>query len=309
MSARRERVGLGAMARGGGRTASHYTGTVLAVFVTQWLIASAAGLAIMQVLESVFAKRPRFDEAVGGDLVALFECIRHAPIAFMASFWIGLGAVLLWIVASWFLTGGVYAVAHERPEGKRETAKAFGAGGATTFLVYVRLAAISLALHLIVVVALLLGLGAAAPRIAHALTLGGLLLPLAMGLLPAVVLALYFWTAIDYARAELTVRRPTHEELGAFRALVRALVFVARRPVALGHAALGWLAFLVLSLGYMWAAQGHAMLGTGGAIALFVIRSGLSLVRFSVKFAVMGGQIELTETRPPPARRVVEPAA
>jgi hypothetical protein len=309
MSRTRDKLGLGAMIKAGARTASRYTGTVLGVFVVQSLLAGAAGLAIAQVLASEFATAPRFDEAVAGDLTALIECVRHAPAAFLASIWIAFAAILLWIVASWFLVGGVYAVAHERPEGKRETARCFGAGGAATFLVYVRLAVVSAALELIVVIAFLLGLGAASARMQHALTLTEMLVPLAVGLLPGVVLGLFVWTAVDYARAELTVRRPTHEELGAARALVRGLVFVARRPLALGHAALGWLAFVVLTVGYAWAAMGHAMLGTGGAIALLVIRLGLSLVRFALKFAMLAGQIELTETRPPPARRVVEPVA
>src|SRR5262249_6651400 len=143
MATRRERIGLGAMVRAGARAASRYTGTVLGVFVVQSLLAGAAGLAIAQVLGSEFARRPRFDEAVAGALTALIECVKHAPAAFLASFWIAIAAILLWIVASWFLVGGVYAVAHERPEGKRETARCFGAGGATTFLVYVRLAIVS----------------------------------------------------------------------------------------------------------------------------------------------------------------------
>ena len=235
---RRDRVGLGAMVRAGGRTSSRYTGTVLGVFVLQWLLAGAAGFGIAQVLGSEFAKRPRFDEAVGGDLTALVECIKHAPSAFKASFWIGVAAVVLWNVCSWFLVGGVYAVAHERPDGKRETARCFGAGGAATFLVYLRLAVLASALHLLVLVALILGLGAAGERMVHALSLPGLFVPLLIGLLPAILIGIYVSTAVDYARAELTVRRPTHEELGAFRALVRALVFVARRPVALDHAAL-----------------------------------------------------------------------
>jgi hypothetical protein len=297
------------MARAGLRTTSHYTGTVLGVFLVQSLLAGAAGLAIMQVLASVFAQRPRFDEAVAGDPTAMIECLKHAAVAFKASFWIALGAVLLWSIASWFLVGGVYAVAHERPEGKRETARAFGAGGAATFLVYVRLALLSIVLHLIVMVALMFGLSAAASRMLHALTLPGLLMPLAIGLLPGVLVGLYVWTAIDYARAELTVRRPGHDDLGALRCLLRAMVFVARRPVALAHAAAGWTTFLVVTLVYAWAAQGHIMLGTGGAVALLVIRLGLSLIRFALKFGMLAGQIELTETRPPPARRVVEPAA
>ena len=305
----RERIGLGAMISAGGRAASRYTGTVLAIFVVQTLLAVAVLLSIAQVLGAEFATRPRFDDAVAGDAVAFVECVRHAPSVFLASFWIAAAAILLWVVASWFLIGGVYAVAHERPEGKRETARCFGAGGAATFLVYVRLALVSLALDLVVVLALLMGLAAARARMEHALTLPGLLVPLAVGLLPGVLLALYVWTAIDYARAELTVRRPTHEELGAARALLRGLVFVARRPVALGHAALAWLAFVAVSVGFAWAAMGHAMLGTGGAIALLVLRLGVCLVRLAVKFGMLAGQIELTETRPPPARRVVEPAS
>jgi hypothetical protein len=309
MTGRREPVSLGEMVRAGGRTVSTYTGTVLGVFVVQTLVAAAAGIAIMQVLAAVFAQRPRFDEAVSGDLVALIECVRHAAVAFKASFWIGMGAVLFWVIASWFLIGGIYAVASERPEGKRATARTFGAGGASTFLVYLRLAALSLVLHVVVLFALLYGLGAGWERAHDALTLTGLILPVAIGLLPGMLLLLYLWTAIDYARAELTVRRPTHDDLGALRALIRGLVFVARRPVALAHTALGWVVFGGVTLGFAWAAHGHAMLGTSGAVALLVIRQGVSLVRFGVKFAVLAGQVALTETRPPPPRRVVEPAA
>jgi len=309
MTGRREPIGLRGMTRAGGRAVSTYTGTVLGVFVVQALVAAAAGVAIMQVLAAVFAQRPRFDEAVSGDLVALVECVRSAAVAFKAAFWIGAGAILLWVIASWFLIGGINAVASERPEGKRATARTFGAGGASTFLVYVRLAALSLLLHVLVLAVLLYGLGAGWDRAEGALTLPGLIVPIAIGLLPGMLLVLYLWTAIDYARAELTVRRPTHDDLGALRALSRALVFVARRPVALAHTALGWLAFFGLTLVYMWAAHGHAMLGTGGAVALLVIRLGLSLVRFAVKFGVLAGQVALTETRPPPPRRVVEPAA
>jgi len=57
-------------------------------------------------------------------------------------------------------------------------------------------------------------------------------------------------------------------------------------------------------LGSVWLAQGHSMYGTEGAITLFVLRQGVSLARMAVRFGVMGGQIELSRTRPPPPRRV-----
>ncbi len=305
----REGVGLRAMIRTGGRALATYTGTLLGVFAVQVVLSGIVWFSFTQVLASEFAHRPVFDDAVGGDLVAMIECLRHAPQAVRAMLWIGLGAVFLWIVMSWFFIGGIYAVVFERPDGKRDTARVFGAGGAATFFVYLRLAVISLALHVLVIGVLLFGLGAGAARAAAAMTAFDLVAPLAIGMVPGLVLLLILWTALDYARAELTVRRPTHDDLGAVRALVRGLVFIARRPVGLAHNALGWLAFVLVSLGFAWAAQGHAMLGAGGAVALIVIRLGVALLRMAIKVAMLAGHIELTETRPPPPRRVVEPAA
>jgi hypothetical protein len=305
----REGVSLRSMVRAGGRALATYTGTALGVFAVQVVFTGIAFFAIMQVLAAVFAHRPLFDDAVDGDLVALLECIRHAAQATRAMFWIGLGAIFLWVVTSWFLIGGIYAVVAERPEGKRDTARIFGAGGAATFFVYLRLAVVALALHILVLGVLLFGLGAGAARAATAMSAFEFVAPLAIGAVPGFLLLLVVWTAIDYARCELAARRPTHGELGAVRALIRGFVFIARRPVSLAHGALGWLAFIAVSIGFAWAAQGHAMMGTSGAIALVVIRLGVALVRSAIKFAMLAGHLELTETRPPPPRRVVEPAA
>lgn len=305
----RDGVSLRSMVRAGGRALATYTGTALGIFVVQVALAAVAGFAIMQLLAAAFAHRPLFDAAAEGDLVAIIACLRHAADGMRAMLWIGLAAVLLWIVASWFLIGGAYAVIFERPDGRRDTARVFGAGGAATFFAYLRLALLSFALHVIVLAVLLMGVGAGAARGATAMTAFALLAPLVIGALPGLVLLLVLWTALDYARAELTVRRPTHDDLGALRAFGRGLVFLVRRPVSLAHTALGWLAFVLVSVGFAWAAQGHAMLGTGGAVALIVIRLGVALVRHAIKFAMLAGHIELTETRPPPPRRVIEPAA
>ena len=110
-------------------------------------------------------------------------------------------------------------------------------------------------------------------------------------------------TVIDYARVELTLRHDTHEP-GAVATYLRALVFVLRRPVTLVHGALGWLAFVAITVGYAYLAQGHPMYGAEGAITLFVIRQGVALARMAVRFGVLAGQVELGRTRPAPPRRV-----
>ena len=80
--------------------------------------------------------------------------------------------------------------------------------------------------------ALGIGVGYLAERIATAITVGELIGPLVLGLGPAALLHVLASTAIDYARAELVLRRPTHASLGALRALIRAIGYLARRPVA-----------------------------------------------------------------------------
>jgi hypothetical protein len=300
-------LGLGAMIAAGGRAVSEFTGMVLGLFAVQAMLALGSGLVVAQLLASQFATRPMFDAAVDGDLASLIEVLRGEPALMSASQWLSLAAVLLWMVLSWFLVGGALAVLTERPRGRRETARAFGAGGASTFFVFVRLGLASAVLHVALVgPALILGMGAAAPHLRSALTLPPFFAALVLGLLPAALIALFLGTAADYARAELTRQRPSHEGLGAMRALGRAMVFVVRRPLTLGHATVGWLAFFAVSALYAWGSHGHAMLGASGAISLLVLRQVLSLVRMVFKVGVIGGQVELGATRAPPPRQVVD---
>lgn len=300
--------GLSVMLRGGTRAVSQYTGMLLALFVVHVLMAWGAGLVIMSILADAFADRPLFDEAVDGDLVALAEIVRDAGPVIGAVGWVALGAVVAWAMASWFLAGGILSVFTERPRGRAETARCFGAGGATYFLVFARLALISLLYHVPVLFILGFGVEYAGAQIEHALTMGEVVRALVIGLLPAALAHVVVSTIIDYARAELVLRRPGHESLGAVRVAFRATGYVFRRPVAFGHVLLYWLAFAALSLGFAWLAHGRAMLGTEGALALFALRQGVVLLRMAARVAVMAGQVELTATRPPPPREVVPPA-
>jgi hypothetical protein len=192
----------------------------------------------------------------------------------------------------------------ERPRGRTDTARCFGAGGATYFLVFARLALVSLLYHLPVFFLFILGVEHVGSKFEHALTVGELIGPLVVGLLPAAIAHVIVSTVIDYARAEIVLRRPSHESLGATRAALRATGYVFRRPVALLHVVVYWLFFVGVSLAFAWLAHGRAMLGVGGAMALFALRQGVALLRLAARTAVIAGPVDLTATRPPPPREV-----
>jgi len=296
------RVGLVAMLRSGWRAVADYTGTFFGLFVVQALIALGAAFVIERVLADVFATRPLFDDGVDGDLLALMEALADASATVRAIGWIGFGAILLWMLMSWFLVGGLISVLHEQPTGRRDTARCFGAGAAGHFFVMLRLGVMSLALHVIVVFVLAQGVIAAGPAIDRALAFRDVVWALVLAITPAILLTVLLWTILDHARVELVLRRGTHERLGALQALLRAAVFVFRRPVALLHVGLWAAAFLGLSMLYAWAAWGQEMLGASGALALLGVREGLALVRMGLKVVLIGGQVELGLTRPAPPR-------
>jgi hypothetical protein len=243
-----------------------------------------------------------FDDAVDGDAVALVWCLRYARPSFVACGGIVFAAVLLWQLVSWFLTGGLYGVFAQRPEGRGETSRCFGVSGAATYLAYARLALCSLPGLVIAMFAFASGLAWAMPRFERALTVGDLLGPLAVALLPALAILHVLWTISDYARVELTLRHDSHDP-SVVATYVRTAAFVLRRPVTLVHSGLGWLLFVLVSLGYAYLAHGHPMYGAEGAVTLFVIRQGVALLRTAIRVGVLAGQIELGKTRTLPPRR------
>lgn len=296
------RHGLGDLISAGGRAVSRYTGTVLAVFIVQSLIAAACMLGITFVFVQAFAHLPMFDDAVDGDLVAVLWIARYHTPSFVAAGGIVFATIVLWQLVSWFLAGGLYGVFAQRPETRSETARMFGASGAATYLAYARLAACSLPGWMLVFVVFRVTTNTIASRLDTALSIGDLVGPIAFVLVPTLLLLHFFWTVTDYARVELTLRRETHDP-SAVMTYFRSLAYVLRRPLTLVHAGFGWLAFLIVTLAYMFIAQGHPMYGAEGAVTLFVARSGVSLLRLTIHVGVMAGQLELGRTRPLPPRR------
>ncbi|HSD89586.1 MAG TPA: hypothetical protein VLB44_18775, partial [Kofleriaceae bacterium] len=196
------RLSFGDMLGAGPRAIGRYTGTLLAAFVVQTIVAAACMAAIAVVLSMTFAKLPMWDDAVDGDLVSLLWCLRHGKATFMACTGLVFGAVLLWQLASWFIVGGIYGVLANRPEGRAETARCFGASGTATYLAYARLALCSIPGWFLVITVFGYSLLLVEKRwpIEYALTLPQLFGSLAIALLPALFLMHVLWTISDYAR-------------------------------------------------------------------------------------------------------------
>jgi hypothetical protein len=296
------RLGLGDLFGAGGRALSRYTGTLFAVFIAQSLLAAGCLVAIFVVLAQVFSHLPMFDDAVDGDLVALIYCLKWGKPSFLAIAGIIFGGLVIWQLISWFLVGGLYGVLDTRPEGRRETARVFGASGAATYLAYARLALCALPGWIVVLFALFVGLGMVSPGLETALTVPQVVGPLFLAVLPAMLLAHYLWTVTEYARIELTLRSGTHD-VGVIATYLRTLLWVARRPLTLLHSGFGWFVVFLVTLAYAYLAAGHPMYGTDGAITLFLVRLGVSLLRMAIRFGVLAGQVELGRTRPLPRQR------
>lgn len=297
------RLGLGELLRVGARAVSKYTGTLLAVFVVQTLLALACMLGIAFTLARAFAHVPLFDQAVDGDLVATIYVVRYGEASLLAIGGIIVGALLVWQLVSWFLAGGLYGVLAQRPEGRGDTARCFGASGTTTYLAYARLAVCALPGYVLVAFLLGTGINLVAPGFERALTVWQLVGPLVLASLPALLLLHVVWTVTDYARVELTLRHDTHDP-GVLATYLRTVVYVIKRPLTLVHGAIGWLLFLLVTVAYAYLAHGHPMYGTDGAIMLFLVRQGVALLRMAIRVGVMAGQVELGKTRALPPRRV-----
>jgi hypothetical protein len=287
----------------GPRAVSRYTGTLLAVFVAQSIVGVACMLAVAFVFAQAFSHLTMFNEAVDGDLVALFYCLRYGQPSLVATGGIVFGAVVVWQLASWFLVGGLNGVLAQRPEGRGDTARCFGASGATTYLAYARLALCSLPGWIVVLFVFGACSSLVVDRIDHALTVAELVGPLALVALPALILLHFLWTVADYARAELTLRYETHDP-GVVATYLRTVGYVIRRPVTLVHGASGWLIFALLTAAYAYLSHGHPMYGAEGAVTLFIARQGVSLLRMATRLGILAGQIELGRTRALPPRRI-----
>ena len=296
-------VSLGKMIGRGARVLRRYPGLVGTLYAAQLAVALGAGWVMTRILAAAFAGQPLFDAAVDDDAVALVTIVAERGIVFQSVMWVGIGAIGSYAVLSWFVTGGLIATLLERPRGRRDTARCFGAGGAATFFAYARLTLLSLVPYTIALVAFGLGLERASDGLRYALTIGDVIRALFPNLAPAAILLWIAFCAVDYARIDLS----RYPKQSSTRALLRAYkkLFTVRWPLV--HVLMYYLAFIAISLVFLAATVDRPTLGPGGAVLLFAARQLTSMVRFAAKIVLVGGQVELAATFGAPTPRVKKP--
>lgn len=296
-------VPLSKMISRGAHVLRRYPGLVGTLYAIQFAVAFGAGWVMTRILATAFANQPLFDAAVDDDTVALVTVIAAKPTVFASVAWVGIGALGLYAVLSWFLSGGLIATLLETPRGRRETARCFGAGGASTFLAYARLGLLSVIPYGIALVVAGFGLDRASDGLIYALDVGDVAGALIPNLAPAAIILWIAFTAVDYARIDLS----RYPEQSSARALLRGYkrVFTTRWPLV--HVLMYYLAFIAISLVFLAATVDRPMAGVGGALGLFAIRQITSMIRFAAKVVLVGGQVELAATFEPPQPRARKP--
>lgn len=271
--------------RGGTRALRRFPGLVVALYLVQVALSAGAAALMMMLMVRAFGSRPLFDRAMDGDMAALLTSLRGEAGVIVALFWIGVGAVVLYAVVSWFLTAGLIAVFLDAPSRGRESVRWFGAAGASNFFPFMRLGLWSLLPYAIVLGVAGFGMGMTGSA-EHALDPIGLLQTIGLGLAPAIGLHWIVATAIDYARVDLV----RHPGLSSARALMRGFRMIGRHPLALFHT----LGYGILFVGI---SVGHVSLTGGGAVeglaALILLRQLAGFLRFAAHVMLIGGQVEL----------------
>lgn len=285
------RHAIGAMLRHGVHGLRAYPGLFACLYLVQLAISGGAA-AIMGVLMSgAWGKSETLTRAASGDAAALAFLLRDGPHVIAALFWLLAGAVALYALLSWYLAGGLNAVLLSRPADRRDTARVFGAGGAFTFLAYLRLGLLSLVPYAIIAASAGIGLSAVKERLQYALTMGDVLGALVLALAPALALWWLHGSAVRYARIALSQRGLRAQRMAAARALLRAYRLVLTRPQPLLHVLLYALWFLAVSALFAAITWSVPAAGAAGALALFALRQITALLRSAGAFALAGGQV------------------
>lgn len=283
---------FGALLAAGGRALARHRELVLALYAVQLVVSVVVGGVVATALVAPLSRHPIFDDAVDGDLFALLAVLGEHADLLVGLAWVAIALALLWGALSWFLTGGLLAVLAAptgSPRARGASARTFGAGGAVLMFAFGRLWLWSLIPYAAIVALAIVGLRPAFGAALDALTIGELARVTVVGALPAALLWMCTRAVLDFARVELTM----NPQLGSGRALLRALGFVRRRPLALAHLAAYCALWLAIAIGYVAVTWERPLLGAGGAVALFALRQVSLVARYALHVGLLAGQLHL----------------
>jgi len=269
---------LGRMLGAGARAVGRQVRLVAALYGVQLTFGLLFTFLVAQTLTTLFGNRPAFDRALDGGLpkiLILFD--RHDGTLF-ALVWAGVALALGYLVFSWYLGAGLLGALAGRP---------FGETAARRFFGFARVAALSLVPY--TVASILLGVGWADLEVAT--SLGATITHAALRALPALIVLIVTWCAIDYARAELVLA----DKPRALRAFLRGYKRVFTRGWAIVHYLCYLVAWVAVTLAYLAVTYDRPFHGAGGALVLFGFRQLTAVARFVLRTGVSGGQVAALE--------------
>lgn len=278
-------------------SAWRYAGVFAMTFGLQLILASAAGFIVAQMLGATFARAPYFDMAIDGDVTAWLHLLGAHLAVFRDLLWIPMAMVLLWVMISWFLRGGILRVYAAEPEDRIGTALAFSRGGVLNFWPFARLGILSWILYSSLIFPMLgLGISLVQGNLMQAMTPLSWTAYLLLGIAPAMLLAFVVDTATSIASVMLNAG-PDDLPKRSWATFAFALSFVFARPRLLLFAALGWGMIIAISAASFAIAFDKPMLGAQGALILWFLRTATSGARHFIKLTVMAGQTEALTKR------------
>ena len=269
------------------RMAFRFKRLLFCLFLIQFIIAVVFATVVFLYLKTVFSGSQYFSEGVHGDFSSLLTALSFDPTIPFAILYFFLGILLIYLLVSWFLIGGVIGT-FQRFQGsslsQENVALYFAAKGAQLFLPFCRLALWSLIPYAIAFIVLLLGLDIAVESSIHDVDSTTVISNLLIYISPAFFLFLLTHTIIDYGRIILS-KTP---RLPARKAIWRSLTFVLKNPATLLHQIIYVFYFLGLTSLYY-----TLTIDIGSAVALLLIRQFLVFLRLIGKLTLISGQIEI----------------
>jgi hypothetical protein len=291
--------------RHGGQALRERAGLAGCCYLVQLGLSFAAAWAASRCLIAGFGGGTLLERVADGEVVATILALRHQPAVFAAVLTLAAAAALLYLVVSWFLLGGLVSTLLQPPDNRAGTVRQFGAGAATMFFSYCRLAIAALVPYALALMTLLVGVEVPLARALHVTSAADLAVPLLLGTAPGLLLALLTRTALDYARIDLARQRLAGTGgRSALGALARSYRLVLTRPRTLLHVLLYYA--IVATLTAVYVAQISVsglqpLLGASGAVLLFLLRQLLTLSRHAAAFTLLAGQVELARRLRPGA--------
>ena len=244
----------------------------------------------------LFGRSTLFDDAMLGDLGALFMVVKDLPAAMVGIFMFSVTCLGLYIVLSWFVVAGLIHVSIMEPEDRRSVSLTMGGGGLLNLWNIGKCAALTVVPWIAIYAFTISGVASLFKSINEEMTVWAVFrnpVDLVQVLL-CLLLGLVLSTVVGFARIHI-VRFP---DKGVFFALMESFKLVRRSPKTLALTLLAPMGWIVFSGVYLALMTAIGQVGATSMFALFILRVFVSLGRHLCALIVLIGQVHWSNESP-----------